>query len=469
MKKLEAIDHLELTYNKDFYSIVPQDETLYWSGEVDKINLKGKRQSREFIITDKTVYNIGKKENFFLSMFQSPVKRSIKIEDIKMITYSSISNSFVIHMPSEYDYYLCTPFKDEFIKYIIFVQKLTNIEPAEVNTVDDIDLFPYTLYKNKKVEQVKSVTKRECETSLFENLFLEPKKNSLPVPTITSEQKSDDVLYSNFDMVNSNNDSSNRNSQGTSVKKEEIYRVETSVLGPQKFDYLKTVGKGYFGKVYLVESRNSKEIYAIKSINKYQIIQKNFYEYLKTERDILMKIKNPFVVNLEFCFATNSTVSFGMRFKQGGELYYHLRKSTRFSESTTKFYASQIIQGLIYLHSMNIVHRDLKPENILFDENGNACLADFGISKILGPNELTKSFIGTPEYVAPETILSNGHNKAVDIWAFGILLYEMVVGIPPFYNKDQNRMLKWITKLKPCFPKVIQISDDLTNLIKKVK
>lgn len=119
----------------------------------------------------------------------------------------------------------------------------------------------------------------------------------------------------------------------------------------------------------------------------------------------MQKVNNPFVVNLEFCFANNTYVFFAMKFKQGGELYYHLRKTTRFNEKVAKFYAAQIISGLAYLHKQNIMYRDMNPENILLDEIGNCCLADFGISKVLEEGQSTKSFVGTPEYVAPEIIL----------------------------------------------------------------
>ncbi len=107
----------------------------------------------------------------------------------------------------------------------------------------------------------------------------------------------------------------------------------------------------------------------------------------------------------------------------------------------------------------------MKPENILLDENGNAALADFGISKYLELDERTYSFVGTPEYVAPEIINQTGHGKTVDVWCLGILLYEMTYGIPPFYNKEQSLMLKWVLKLQPTFPSIIKISNELKLLI----
>ncbi len=108
----------------------------------------------------------------------------------------------------------------------------------------------------------------------------------------------------------------------------------------------------------------------------------------------------------------------------------------------------------------------MKPENILLDENGNCALADFGISKILKKGQKTKSLIGTPEYVAPEIILEKGYDKSVDIWSYGTLLYEMVFGIPPFSDKNQSVMMNWIVKVEPSFPKIVQISDELKDLIK---
>ena len=156
-----------------------------------------------------------------------------------------------------------------------------------------------------------------------------------------------------------------------------------------------------------------------------------------------------------------------MEFKQGGELLTHITKSKKFPEKTVKFFASQIILGIIYLHSLNIIHRDLKPENILMDNNGNLSLADFGISKILDPKDFSKTYVGTPFYTPPEIIKRQKHNKTVDIWTFGILLYEMIYGVPPFYNKIRNVLNNAIVNLDPCFPNHFFISENFKNLIRK--
>jgi serum/glucocorticoid-regulated kinase 2 len=431
MDPIDIKDKLGFICNKHFQAVVGKEESLLWSGSVLKINKKGKRQVRDFIITSRRVINIGKASNFLRSLFSKSVKRSFKIADVNSITYSNLSNNFVLHIPNEYDYNLCTPDKDEFIKYILTIRKSNNNEPVKFYTVDDISLFNYTRYEGQKTEKFPTVIPGRLDVDGFNNL-MRVKKQEL-----------------------------DNNIKNTEV----IISGDGSRVNEGSFEVLKALGKGYFGKVFLVEKKDNKELYALKVISKLDIIKRNFFENLKNEKKIMERVRNPFVVNLDYCFASPSYLFFAMKFKQGGELYHHLRKVARFSESTAKFYAAQILQGLAYLHSMNIMYRDLKPENILLDEKGNACLADFGISKILDPKESAMSFVGTPEYVAPEIVLQKGHNKAVDIWCFGILIYEMVYGLPPFYNKNQNVMLNWIVKLEPTFPNMIKVSDELQNLI----
>ena len=123
-----------------------------------------------------------------------------------------------------------------------------------------------------------------------------------------------------------------------------------------------------------------------------------------------------------------------MDFLRGGELFFHLKNERRFSESRAKFYASEILMALGELHRNRIIYRDLKPENILLDNQGHLRLTDFGLSKRYVEGEQAMTFCGTPEYLAPEVVLGVGHSKEVDWWSLGILLYEMIVGIPPFFS-----------------------------------
>jgi len=156
-----------------------------------------------------------------------------------------------------------------------------------------------------------------------------------------------------------------------------------------------------------------------------------------------------------------------MPFLRGGELFQHLRKLRIFDEDKVRFYSAQIAIALEHLHTHGIVYRDLKPENILLEEQGYLTLADFGMAKKLKTEEKAMSFCGTPEYLAPEIITGEGHNKAADWWSFGILIYEMLCGIPPFYNENLDRMYELIKLSELRFPKKIKISADAQDLITK--
>jgi serine/threonine protein kinase len=161
-----------------------------------------------------------------------------------------------------------------------------------------------------------------------------------------------------------------------------------------------------------------------------------------------------------------------LEYMPGGELFYWLNKEKRFSEPRARLYTAEITLALEALHAANIVYRDLKPENIMLDAEGHIKLTDFGLAKgnITGPGAEggTKTFCGTPEYLAPEILESTGHGKAVDWWALGTLLYEMVVGLPPFYDKNTQRMYEKILKSPLRFPTpdIVPMSEPLKTLIR---
>ena len=271
---------------------------------------------------------------------------------------------------------------------------------------------------------------------------------------------------------NQNNETNNENSN--EIKSRERTKTMFSSHKTVKevtledFKVLKIIGRGSFGKVSLVEYIPTKEIYAMKSLKKDILIEQEQIENTLLEKKILESINYPLLCNLIFCFQTKERIYFVMPFLSGGELFQHLRKFRTFDEKKVKFYGAQIALALEYLHEKGIVYRDLKPENILMDENGYLRLADFGMAKQLNNNEKAMSFCGTPEYLAPEIIIGKGHDKNADWWSFGILLYEMLCGLPPFYVENLERMYELIKSGPLKFPKRIQLSDEAKDVIKKL-
>eukprot|EP00742_Colponemidia_sp_Colp-10_P002589 GILJ01002765.1.p1 GENE.GILJ01002765.1~~GILJ01002765.1.p1 ORF type:complete len:624 (+),score=104.09 GILJ01002765.1:432-2303(+) len=212
------------------------------------------------------------------------------------------------------------------------------------------------------------------------------------------------------------------------------------------FELLKVIGKGKYCKVMQVRKKNSGKIYAMKILKKESLIERKQVKQAKTERSILGgKVKHPFIIGLKYSFQTPEKLYLVLDFLHGGELFFHLKRQKRFSEDAVRFYSSEIILALEHLHSMNVVHRDIKPENILLDSEGHICLADFGLAKEnveCGDN--THTFCGTAAYLAPEILIRKGHGRAVDWWALGILIYELLCGIPPFYSENRNIMYRKI-------------------------
>ena len=236
----------------------------------------------------------------------------------------------------------------------------------------------------------------------------------------------------------------------------------------EDFKVLKVIGRGSFGKVNLVEYLPTHETYAMKSLKKDLLIEQEQIENTLLEKEILQTIDYPLLCGLVFCFQTEERIYFILPFLSGGELFQHLRKFRTFDEEKVRFYGAQIALALEYLHSKGIVYRDLKPENILMDEDGYLKLADFGMAKKLKEDEKAMSFCGTPEYLAPEIITMEGHDKNADWWSFGILLFEMLCGLPPFYVENLDKMYELIKTSTVKFPKRIVLSEDAKDIIRKL-
>lgn len=208
------------------------------------------------------------------------------------------------------------------------------------------------------------------------------------------------------------------------------------------FESLKVLGTGAFGVVYLVKHLASQKYYAMKMLEKEKIIQLKQIEHSYYEKKILCGMNFPFVVYMKYFFKDNVYLYYVLPFVAGGEMFSHLRKMGKFEEAASKFYGAQVILALEYLHACDLVYRDLKPENILIDRTGYIKITDFGFCKLIRGR--TWTLCGTPEYLAPEIILSKGYGTAVDWWSTGVLLFEMTAGHPPFYAADPMRIYEKI-------------------------
>lgn len=209
--------------------------------------------------------------------------------------------------------------------------------------------------------------------------------------------------------------------------------------------------------MYLVRLRGSSEqsentsYFALKVLRKSEIVRLRQVEHVAAERYILSRIRHPFIVDLYATFQDPLNVYMLLSYVPGGELFTHLRRAGRFTPDVTRFYLATIILALKYLHSFNIIYRDLKPENLLLDSRGYLRLTDFGFAKIV--EDRTWTLCGTPEYLAPEIIQSDGHGKAADWWACGILCYEMLVGYPPFFDESPYGIYEKILKGRIYWPR----------------
>jgi len=207
----------------------------------------------------------------------------------------------------------------------------------------------------------------------------------------------------------------------------------------EDFKHLKVLGQGSFGKVILVKNENNNKLYAMKILEKSYIVKKNQVSHTQTERALLEKLKHPFIVRLNYAFQDSKKLYFLTEFLQGGELFFHLRRNSGYKEKAVRFYMAQILLALEYMHNNNYIYRDLKPENILIDKEGNIKLTDFGLSKILPPDEnTTYTMCGTAEYLAPEILFGKGYDKTCDWFSFGVVIFEMFCGYHPFKSKGQK-------------------------------
>ena len=218
-------------------------------------------------------------------------------------------------------------------------------------------------------------------------------------------------------------------------------------------DYIvkQTIGVSSFGRVKLILHKKENKYYALKIFKKAEVLKLKQVDHVLSEVGILNMIEHPFLINFLGISQNNRFMYIVMEYVQGGELFDRIQKTHKINNVGAMFYAGQVILMLEYLHSKNIVHRDIKPENLLIDARGYLKLIDFGISKVVEGR--TYTLCGTFEYLAPEILLQKGHGPAADWWCLGVLIYEMLVGIDPFSDKEPMTVYKNILSCNLKFPK----------------
>ena len=413
---------------------IVNNEKVYSSCTLIKYNDVNARQERNIVLTEGAIYNVKKTQ----------VKRRIPFEKLEAISISNASSEFVLHIKDGHDYrYLSFEHRTEIIETILAimcsVRKLCTA--FKVYELDLINLNSIMTTKNNFKE--KKIVRPDEKFLKIMNLESFKQKEKEDVERASNTRKRTSMLYTKS-------------------------KSDNRELCIDDFELLKTLGKGAFGKVVLALKKDNKKYLAIKILRKKHIIEMNQLEHTKAEKAILQHINHPFLVGLEYAFQTDEKLFFVLEFMQGGELFQHLRQKKRFPEKQAKFYAACITLGMGHLHNKNYIYRDLKLENLLLDEKGYAKLTDFGLAKFIESNEKALTFCGTPEYLAPEVILGKGHNRPADWWSLGILIYEMICGVPPFYSSNVQNMYRKAVKEAVAFKPTITISDDVKDIIQKL-
>ncbi|KAH3683774.1 hypothetical protein WICPIJ_005249 [Wickerhamomyces pijperi] len=259
---------------------------------------------------------------------------------------------------------------------------------------------------------------------------------------------------------------SQQNSYATLSTRERRHRQK---IGLDDFNFLKVLGRGNFGKVMLGRSNRSGQLCAVKILKKDMIVENGELASITAEKDVFLianRENHPFLTNLFCCFQTANRIYFVMEFVSGGDLMWHVQQGN-FSLRRAKFYACEVLLALQYLHQNGIIYRDLKLDNILLSPEGHIKLGDYGLCKPdMWFGNTTNTFCGTPEFMAPEILKEQSYSRAVDWWAYGVLLYQMLLGKSPFRGEDEDEIFNAIMTDEPLFP--IQMASEAVGLLESL-
>lgn len=300
-------------------------------------------------------------------------------------------------------------------------------------------------------------------------------------------------------------------------KETEFIRLRRQKICPDDFELLTIIGRGAFGEVRLCREKSSGNIFAMKKLKKSEMLQKGQAEHVKAERNLLAEVGSDYIVKLYYSFQDAEYLYLVMEYLPGGDLMTLLIREETLNENVARFYIAESVLAIESIHKHNYIHRDIKPDNLLLDKNGHMKLSDFGLCKPLdcaglldlegkGPvcsesmdtkegclpgantantwdnspdrlqhwqmnrRKLAFSTVGTPDYIAPEVLLKKGYGMECDWWSLGAIMYEMLVGHPPFYSGDPRttckKIVNWKNQLQ--FPESVVLTPEARDLMSRL-
>ncbi|KAL2485942.1 AGC kinase family protein [Abeliophyllum distichum] len=295
-------------------------------------------------------------------------------------------------------------------------------------------------------------------------------------------------------------------------KETEYMRLQRHKMGVDDFELLTMIGKGAFGEVRVCREKTTGNVYAMKKLKKSEMLRRGQVEHVKAERNLLAEVDSNCIVKLYFSFQDEEHLYLIMEYLPGGDMMTLLMRKDILTEDVARFYVAETVLAIESIHKHNYIHRDIKPDNLLLDRYGHLRLSDFGLCKPLDCSTLQEDFsvggdsfngtsrgdersaapkrsqqeklqhwqknrrmlaystVGTPDYIAPEVLLKKGYGMECDWWSLGAIMYEMLVGYPPFYSDDPmstcRKIVNWRTHLK--FPEEAKLSSEAKDLIGKL-
>ncbi|BBM98521.1 serine/threonine kinase 38 [Marchantia polymorpha subsp. ruderalis] len=300
-------------------------------------------------------------------------------------------------------------------------------------------------------------------------------------------------------------------------KETEYMRLQRHKMGVDDFELLTIIGRGAFGEVRLCREKLTSQVYAMKKLKKSEMLRRGQVEHVKAERNLLAEVDSNCIVKLYCSFQDDEYLYLIMEYLPGGDMMTLLMRKDTLTEDEARFYVGQAVLAIESIHKHNYIHRDIKPDNLLLDKEGHMKLSDFGLCKpldcsnlpTLHENEtiieddcregmdgdgrtmpksqgrtqqeqllhwqrnrrmLAYSTVGTPDYIAPEVLLKKGYGMECDWWSLGAIMYEMLVGYPPFYSDEPmstcRKIVNWRTHLK--FPEEAKLTSDAKDFISRL-